>query len=376
MKINHHSIIGVGIAAAMLFFAACVPTPAQQEVQPTATDIDLTNITSNPTAFVYRLPTGFPQPTVNPNNPMTVEGVTLGRYLFYDKRLSSTKTQACGSCHAPVQGMSDARRFSMGVTGVAGTRQAMAIQNLAFGSTDFFWDGRTSTLEKQAFEPVENPIEMHETWANVEQKLRADTMYHRLFRKAFNITKVSGITRILATRALEQFEKSIVVGENSRYYKVFVKGIGFPTDEEQDGYDMYNNRTTLPDAQCFHCHNEPIFKSSDYFNNGITEAATLNDFPDKGRGGATNIAIDNGKFRAPTLWNIALTAPYMHDGSMQTLTEVIEHYASHGKYSPNKDAFVGQISLTEPQKQSILAFLNTLTDTITLKKAEFQDPFR
>jgi cytochrome c peroxidase len=363
-----------------LFLQKCKP-----DIGVTANGADLTGIPYTPQAYTIAVPQGFPQIIDPIDNPLTKDGVNLGRYLFYDKRLSKNLTMSCASCHLPQKGFSDPNRLSVGVDGLTTSRQAMSIQNLAFAQTEYFWDGRATSLEAQAILPVENVVELHETWQNVERKIRADTMYQRLFRKAFGIQNSGQITKALATRAIAQFERTIVVGGNSRYYKVFVRGQGVPTDDEVAGYQYFFN-VNQTDAQCFHCHNEPLFKGNNFENNGLDAAANLNDFADKGRGAITNKLNDNGKFRAPTLWNIALTAPYMHDGRFQTLEQVIDHYNSHGKYANNVNIFISQVGsptftpgvvtpLTNSQKAELLSFLYTLTDTISLQKPELQNPF-
>jgi cytochrome c peroxidase len=238
-----------------------------------------------------------------------------------------------------------------------------------------FWDGRVKTLEEQALKPIEDPIEMGNTWENVEQKLRAHPMYPAEFRKAFGIENKSEINRNLATKAIAQFVRTIVSGQNTKYDR-FIRGEIFLEENEYNGYLMYFNLDpNLPDAQCGHCHNAPLLSTNDYFNNGLQEAADLESIPDKGRGLITGNPADNGLFKAPTLRNVLLTAPYMHDGRFNNITEVLDHYTSGGKNSPNKSTFMYNLHLTESEKADIIAFLKTLTDTTVLSDSAFKSPF-
>ena len=343
-------------------------------------DTDLTNIVYAPRGFVVAVPQGFPAVEHPSDNPITREGVSLGRHLFYDKRLSKGDKMSCASCHLSMHGFSDPNKFSIGVNNEMTDRQSMAIMNLGMKQSTFFWDGRANSLEAQALQPVENHVELDENWGNVMAKIKADTLYHRLFRQAFGIRKVSEMTKELAAKAIAQFERTIIVGGESRYHRVFVRNQGFPTDQELDGYNLFFNVGNANDAQCFHCHNEPLFKSglgaTQFTNNGLDLVNSIDDFVDKGRGRVTNIRDDNGKFHAPTLWNISLTAPYMHDGRFNSLKKVVDFYSDAVHVAENIDPFVTQIHLDRTEKEAVLAFLGMLTDTASLQKPEFSDPFR
>jgi cytochrome c peroxidase len=342
---------------------------------------NLTDIPCAPRNFTVEVPIGFPPVEAPADNPMTREGVELGRHLFYDVRLSKGEKMSCGSCHLPQNGFSDPNRFSTGVNGQITDRQSMAIQNLGIKQVSFFWDGRAASLEAQALQPVENHIELDENWDNVLKKLRADTMYHRLFRQAFCIRSVNEITKELAAKGIAQFERTIVVGGESRYHKVFVRQQGFPTDEELDGSELFQE-VRGDKGKCTHCHNmsQNLFKSGtgalEFTNNGLDYVTDLNSFADNGHGRVTGNRNDNGKFHAPTLWNIALSAPYMHDGRFNTLKKMIDFYADAPKSGPNLDPSLPKIHLDDVERESVLRFLETLTDTISLKKPQFQNPFR
>ncbi len=326
---------------------------------------------------MYRDTMSFPEMAIPADNPMTVEGVTLGRLLFYDPILSADSTQSCSSCHAPNLAFTDAKAVSAGISGQTGKRSAMSLENIGFQNRQLFWDGRVATLEEQALLPVEDPIELHNTWGNLEKKLQKHPKYPAAFRRAFGISNSEEITKSLVTKALAQFERSIISSGESKYDRV-ARRLTYFTDEELNGYQVFFNLPGAPDAQCGHCHNSPFMTANTFFNNGLDSAATLNDFLDKGRGAVTNIRQDNGKFRAPSLRNIELTAPYMHDGRFTTLDQVVEHYASGGHYSDNLDPFLPQIRemrMTARQKAALIAFLKTLTDRVSVNDAAYKNPF-
>lgn len=337
---------------------------------------DLSSIPYAPKSYQIDVPKGWPQLELPANNPMTVEGVELGRRLFYDPVLSVDSTVSCASCHNLQGSFTDNLAVSTGVKGRTGRRSSMAIINMAFMNKGLFWDGRAQTMEEQALKPVEDHLEMDENWPMVERKLQRNSKYPELFRKAFGIQNKSEITRDLATKAIAQFERSII-SKDSKYDKVLqgVPGYSF-TDDEQVGYEMFFNITKgLPDAQCGHCHSGALLTTNQYLNNGLQAAPKLSDFNDLGRGAVTNNEFDNGKMRTPTIRNIGFTAPYMHNGSLKTIEEVVEHYNSGGKYSPNLDPLIQQVKLNSIQKKQLLAFLNTLNDSVYIQNPAYRSPF-
>jgi len=340
-------------------------------------DDDLTDIPFNSTT-PYELPklVDYPQMLIPADNPMTQEGVNLGRMLFFDPILSVDSTMACGSCHLAENAFADGLAFSQGVRGEFTERSSMAIMNVGFKRHGLFWDGRVQTLEEQALLPVEDEIELHEDWPNVVEKFRRHPDYPRRFREAFGIDSKTEITKELAVKAIAQFERTMIVGAGSKFYKTFILNEGLPSDEALNGQQMFfDESSTLPDAQCFHCHGYPLLTDPDFRNNGLDSVANVTDFKDYGRGRVTNFDFDNGKFTVPTLWNIELTAPYMHDGRFQTLEEVVDHYASGGHWSPNRDPLMDSIFLSEENKADIVIFLKTLTDTSFINNPDFQSPF-
>jgi cytochrome c peroxidase len=356
---------------------------------------DLAHIPYAPTAYTIPKPDHFPQVKIPADNPMTVEGVQLGRRLFYDPILSADSSMSCASCHLPAGSFTDNKKYSTGIDGIEGKRSSMSLLNIAYANNGLFWDGRSKTLEDQALLPVEDPIEMHNTWVNVIEKLRAHPSYPEKFRQAFGILDKSEITKELAAKALAQFERILISSGNSKYDRFQFKGeSNLLDDEELDGYIMFNDDAlnqgvSLPDAQCFHCHGGIMNTGNNYFNNGLDSVRSLNDFTDLGRFLVTGNETDKGKFRAPTLRNIALTAPYMHDGRFQTLEEVLDHYSKNGKGAPNEDPFVRQVGypiqgtnpirysgLTPYQKQAIIRFLETMNDPDFVQNPDVQNPFR
>lgn len=337
---------------------------------------DLEDITYSPTPYELRKLIDFPPMLIPDDNPMSQEAVQLGRMLFFDPILSIDSSMSCSSCHLADKAFADGQRFSRGVLGGITERSSMAIMNVGYNRHGLFWDGRSANLEDQALLPVEDEIELHEDWPNVIEKFKRHPDYPTKFREAFGITDRTEITKELAAKAIAQFERTMIVGAGSKYYKVFVLNDGLPSDEESNGHTMFfDGGNSLPDAQCFHCHAAPLFTDPNFRNNGLDSVANVADFKDYGRGRVTNFDFDNGKFAAPTLWNIELTAPYMHDGRFQTLEEVIDHYASGGHWSPNRDALMDSIFLNTEQKADIVAFLKTLTDTSFINNPEFQSPF-
>jgi len=356
------------ILTSFYFLSAC-------DDEPVNGSDDLSQIPYIPEAYINTIPNGLPQLPFTTEDPLTKEGVQLGRHLFYDPILSLDSTIACASCHDPRKAFTDNLAVSPGVGGTVGNRSSMTVLNTAYFYKGLFWDGRAAFLADQAAQPVENPVEMHEMWPAVINKLKRHPNYPAMFRKAFGINSKSEISKELATKAIAQFERILLTGGNSIYQKQ-IRGELFFDADQQEGHDLYFNIDVLiPDAECFHCHAAPLMMANDYFNNGIDTVTSLDDFKDTGRGGITGVRFDNGKFKAPTLYNIALTAPYMHDGRFKTLEEVIEHYNSGGHFAENKDGFIRKLGLNRRQKQSLIAFLNTLTDTSYLQNPDVLSPF-
>ena len=327
--------------------------------------------------YEFNLPFYFPDPQVPSDNPMKEASVNLGRFLFWDKKLSGDNSMSCGTCHAPSAAFSENIPVSIGIDGIAGNRNSMALVNLVF--QDFFtWDGRVLSLEEQALEPVTNPIEMHETWSNAVSEIAEDPLYEPLFISAYGSACVDSV-RI--TKSIAQFVRSMV-SSTSKYDKWKV-GQATLTPLELEGLDIWQLEGGDPDvfplgqfgADCFHCHliADGQFRGEFFSNNGLDSV-----FTDLGRGEVTGNPADFGKFKIPTLRNIEYSFPYMHDGRFNTLEEVIEHYNSGGHPSPTIDPFmkfsIGGLDLTPQKKASLVAFLKTLSDPEFINDPEFSDP--
>lgn len=338
---------------------------------------DLIEATYDPQEFTLDIPDWLPNPIIPPDNPMTEEGAALGRMLFYDPILSSDSTMSCFSCHLQENSFTDAKAVSQGVLGINGNRSSMAIVNLAFNAKGFFWDGRAPSLEAQALLPVEDHVELNENWENVMEKLRRHEDYPVLFRKAFGIDRKSQMTKELVAKAIAQFERTMISAD-SRYDRVIWLNDGWFTDAEERGKQLFffEESQALDHPGCSHCHFDPLFTDNNYKNNGLDYVESLEDFPDLGLGGVNGNFYDNGKFRVPGLRNIALTAPYMHDGRFQTLEEVLDNYSSGGHGVENEDVNIRPFPLNDQQKLDLIAFLNTLTDTTFINNPAFSDPFR
>ncbi|MGF1532872.1 MAG: cytochrome-c peroxidase [Bernardetiaceae bacterium] len=324
--------------------------------------------------------------TIPSDNPLTQEGVELGRLLFYEPLLSRNNQQSCASCHKQANAFAEPRRVSMGTRGQTGTRNSMSLSNLLWVNR-FFWDGRAESLEEQALDPITNPLEMDESIPNVLAKLQATDLYPSKFEAAFGNPT---ITAENLARALAQFQRTLI-SSNSKYDQ-FLKGSYQPTDLELEGIELFFTHPIpeigLRGGNCGDCHVGPLVTGDPngwlgFHNNGLDTDENLA----QGLAAVTGRAADKGKFRAPSLRNIALTAPYMHDGRFAALEEVIEHYDEHINNSQTLDPLIIEASneivedgkpiklhLTDHEKRAILAFLEMLTDQTFINDPRFSDP--
>lgn len=329
----------------------------------------------NPTKYELKIPEGFPQMDIPLDNPLTEEGITLGKSLFFDPILSADSSMSCATCHETRLSFTDGKALSSGIDGIFGKRSAMSLLNLGYNQSGLFWDGRVASLEAQALVPVADPIELHNNWDTLVEKIKTHQKYPVLFRKAFGIESVAEINKEMVVNAIAQFERTLISSGESKYDKV-KRGEAEFTADELIGFDLFFDISPeYKDAECAHCHNAPLMTTNEYFNNGITAVEKPEDFEDQGYGAVSGDRFDIGKFRAPTLRNIELTAPYMHDGRFKTLEEVIDHYNSGGKYSPSASPLIKPLKLNETEKRQLLAFLKTLTDTIFVENPAFEAPF-
>ena len=310
------------------------------------------------TPFLIQIPNGFPNMNIPPNNPMTVEGVILGEKLFKDPILSGDNTQACINCHQQSFSFSDPNQYSTGIDNIPGFRNASALINIGWNNS-FNWDGSAISLEEQAFEPIVNPLEMHNTWENIEYKLNSEPEYIQLFKEAFNIDYIDSTHVVMA---IAQFERTLI-SANSRFDK-YLRGEEMLTTSELSGYAIFNSEK----GDCFHCHGTQMFMDNSFHNNGLDTEPFL----DLGLSKISGKASDDGKFKTPTLRNIEFSAPYMHDGRFSSLEEVVEHYDAGGNYSSTVDPLMKKLGvglqLTNQEKQDLIAFLKTLSDNNFISK--------
>ncbi|HCY96694.1 cytochrome c peroxidase [uncultured Polaribacter sp.] len=307
-------------------------------------------------------------PIIPANNLLTIEGIALGKKLFFDPVLSGDETQSCASCHSPQKSFTDQQPFSIGVAGNSGNRNAMPLFNLAWNFDErFAWDGKEFGLERQALEPVSNPIEMHGDWKKIGRKLAASSSYKDLFLQAFGSSKIDSTS---ITKAIAQFERTLISG-NAKFDK-YLRGETSLTAEEQNGFNVFMDESK---GDCFHCHgsdNNPLWTDNKFHNNGLD-----NVFTDLGFGAVTGDPNDNGKFKSPSIRNLVFTAPYMHDGRFASLEEVIDHYSEGLKKSPTIDPLMkrvnqGGVQLSVVEKTNLKAFLQTLSDYDFVRNPAFQ----
>lgn len=278
-------------------------------------------------------------------NPLTAEKIDLGRRLFNDRRLSRDGSTACVTCHDPARAFSDGRALAVGVFGRVGRRHAPALINRGYGRA-FFWDARTATLEEQVLKPIEDPNEMDLPLAEAATRV--------------------GLERRAVSHALASYVRSILSGDAP--YDRFVNGDREALSaEQQAGLQIVRGK-----GNCTACHVGPTFTDERLHNTGVAWRSQLGyggqgagTFADLGRATVTGLEADRGAFKTPTLREVARTAPYMHDGSLVTLAEVIQFYDEGGRENPNRDHELRQLHLAASEKQALVAFLGSLSGTIS-----------
>lgn len=354
---------------------------------------------SVPREYKWTLPSGFPKPNVPKRNPMSDAKVAVGRRLFYDVRLSGNGTQSCGSCHRQELAFTDGLGQAVGSTGQVHPRGAQSLINVVYNSTLTWANPSLVTLERQMEVPLfgADPVEMGVNDANkdaVLKRLASDGWYAKRFRKAYpGLKKPISWTTVI--RSISAFQRSIVSAD-SRYDR-YLRGKVQLTAAEQRGMELFMGER----AECHHCHGSfifndqttyrgappdpPVFHNTGLFNLGGTGA-----FPEPNRGvfELTGKPSDMGKFKAPSLRNVGVTAPYMHDGSVPTLAAAVDHYASggrviaegehagDGRVNPYKDPLIAGIDLSSRDRADLVAFLEALTDRTVLTDKRFADPFK
>jgi cytochrome c peroxidase len=282
------------------------------------------------------------------DNPLTEAKVRLGRRLFFDPILSAGGTISCASCHQPEHGFSTATRFALGIGGKATTRNPPSLLNRAYGKA-FFWDGRETTLEAQALRPIELSHEMGGTVEAAVQRLKVNTCYQSEFSAVFS----DGVAAQNLARALASFERVLLLGDSrvDRFRAGEVKALD---EREVHGLWLYESK-----GQCWQCHSGRNFTDEGFHNTGVSWGKAPEDL---GRYVVTKQKSDRGRFKTPTLRGLTHTAPYMHDGSVATLEEVVEFYNRGGENNPYKDATLKSLSLSKEEVADLIAFLKALSE--------------
>jgi cytochrome c peroxidase len=342
---NRHLLAGSLVAAAV-FCVSCQKTQVSEK--PIGAPISV------------KIPLGLPPLPVPDDNPVTLETVALGRRLFYEKKLSADNTISCSQCHSPQLGFTDGRKHSTGVGGKTGTRNAPSVMNAAYAAVQF-WDGRAASLEQQAAGPIANPVEMNQTHEVSVAKLAADPVYPKLFNAAFG---PGPITIGKVEKSIAAFERTVISG-NSAF----------------DRYQYGGDKTALSPAairglavfkdkakgNCAACHTigdtYALFTDGKFHNIGIG-VNSEGEITDPGRYSETKSEKDRGAFKTPSLRNVGLSAPYMHDGSLKTLKDVVDFYAGGGNSNPNLDKEIKETKLTGQEREDLIEFLESLNGEI------------
>lgn len=315
-------------------------------------------------AYPLEIPGYFPEMTFDlTGNPVTVNGVALGKKLFYDGRLSGNNTISCGFCHIQEYAFTHhGHTVSHGINDRLGIRNAPPIQNMAF-LKNYTWDGVSHNLDERSLVPITTDFEMDSNMPEVVSKLNADSQYKRLFKEAFGEEQITG-KKIL--QALSQFMVTMISADSK--YDRYKKGLTDFTADEKQGMALFNNK-------CASCHSGELFTDQTFRNTGMYYNPQLDD---RGRYRVTLDWNDNMKFRVPSLRNVEFTAPYMHDGRLYTLDAVLNFYSDHVENQPNLDPQLKQngtvgIPMTGQEKQLIIAFLKTLSDQNFISNPKFSE---
>jgi cytochrome c peroxidase len=308
---------------------------------------------------------------VPPSNPLTKGKVELGKQLYFDPRVSLNGTVSCATCHNPVKGWTDQLKTSVGIDGQVGGRNAPTVLNTAYGKT-MFWDGRAPSLEGQAQGPVQNPIEMgKQSYKEIIDRLRTIPGYREQFEKVFG----TDVTLDGMAKAIAAFERVTALSGNSAYDKYNAGDNKALSDSAKRGMVLFGLRLTPDDdfktdvvlkkAECTSCHVGFNFTDENFHNLGVGWNDTKSEFADLGRFVIEPIGAKNpasyGAFKTPTLRDVEKTSPYMHDGSLKTLDEVIDHYDKGGNANPALDKDMKKLNLTAQEKKDVIEFMKALT---------------
>lgn len=316
-----------------VFMMACSP-----KAQPKLTD----------ESVQVRIPAGFPPIDYPLGNEPTKLRIELGRRLFYDNRLSANQELNCGSCHVLSAAFTDGRMVSPGIHGISGMRNSPTLVNLAWMKR-FMMEGGVPSLETQALAPLHDSLEMGSNMMLAVARLNLDPLMRELSRAAYNRDTLDAY---VVTRALGCFQRTLISGDG-RYDRYLQGQKNIVNENELRGRELFFSERT----QCASCHSGVFYTDMDYHNIGLQE-----DYADVGKARATHRDEDMGRFKTPTLRNIQLTGPYMHDGSVSSLEEVVGFYNSGGRVHRNKDARMHPLDLTPQEQSDLVAFMTTLTD--------------
>jgi cytochrome c peroxidase len=348
--------------------------------------------------YVWDLPAGFPMPKVPDDNPMSVAKVALGRRLFFERRLSSDGTVSCATCHDPARAFTDGKARPAGVTGERHPRSSMSLANIVYTPVLTWGNPTVRRLEAQALLPLfgEHPVEMGLSGleAKMLASLAAAPGYRDDFSRAFP-GQADPISLHNMTAAIASFERTLISGRSPYDAYRNQQNPQAISASARRGEELFFDERT----ECFHCHGGFNFTETvdfagkaiaeiEFFNTGLYNVDGKGRYPAPNEGvfSVSGVPADMGRFRAPTLRNIAVTAPYMHDGSIATLSGVIDHYAAGGRTiatgpragvgaaNPHKSSFIKGFKLTAAEKRDLIAFLESLTDQTFLTDARFRDP--
>ncbi len=315
----------------------------------------------DPEQYILTLPRGFSAPAIPADNQLTVSRVALGRRLFYDPILSRDSTRSCASCHAPHKAFSDSTAISLGIEQRPGIRNTIALSNVAYQKR-LLREGGIPSLEGQILVPIQEHNEFDFNIVQVAERLQRIPAYVELAQKAYQRIPDA----FVITRAIAAFERTMISGE-SPFDQWYFQEINLAlTPAAKRGWELFQNER----LNCSKCHSGFLFTNQEYASNGLYEV-----YPDSGKIRLTGLETDRAVFKIPSLRNIAVTQPYMHDGSLATLEAVLDHYQSGGKNHPNKSPLLKPFTLSPTERTDLLAFLNSLTDRAFLENKDLKSPF-
>ncbi|PCI97258.1 MAG: cytochrome-c peroxidase [Flavobacteriales bacterium] len=307
--------------------------------------------------YELKIPKGFPKPQIPEQNELSNSRIELGRRLFFDKIMSRDTTISCASCHKPELAFTDGLKVGVGIRGQKVARNSPTLTNVVY-SPYFLMDGGVPTLEQQIIVPVQEHKEFDFHFSLIAQRMQKDSIYVQLSKQAYNRPPDA----FVITRAISAFERTLISG-NSPYDKfTYQNQINALTASEKKGKDLFFSER----LKCSECHSGFNFTDYSFQNNGLYV-----NYPDSGRMRLTNKEEDRALFKVPTLRNINLTGPYMHDGSFNTLEEIINHYEKGGNNNPQKSEKIGGFKLTNNERLNLIHFLESLTDSSFINRPDF-----